>query len=301
MTGRDNPDQYKLEMVVIPIDGIGRQLVVQKNNERVKIKLFWKLVLAYPKSYARFGIFADQNRFVLPDDVRFNKLNAGGLRLLLLPPHVPQLYSNTFLVRQLRRWVEPKASQGGLLEHDYLQDHFAGSIAAPKWMYEKAVQFADFQTGLLKIADDAGLPKDYRKGIEGSLTEKHWDSFTNSLGSAITQLAENPGVVTAQNILRIRKVLLQYDTIFSGSAYDCVLTVNDIYSGQIFSQVDYQIYSLHKMTGLNEAQAKPVEDQIRAMQVKISTPQRSLESISSWSFEPTKQCATVRKPGPGDR
>lgn len=293
MTGLDNSDRLKLTMVVIPTDGVGRQLVIERYDNKRQIKLFWKLVLAYPQTYAKFGIFADQQRLVIPNDVRFNKLNAGGLQLLHLPPDVPQLYSNEFLVKHLRQWTEPKSTQGGLFNHDHFQDHMAGSIATPKWMYEKVSEFAEFQDQLLKIGESAKLPNDFRKNIEASETAVLWDAFTNRLGSKVVDLADTPGVVTAENILQIRQVLEQYDTAFSVSTLPKVLTTEEVSSGKLMSQVDFQIYTLHNMYGLTAEQVKPVEAQIRSMQAHVMTAPKTADRLTEDAIEIVREVTRI--------
>jgi hypothetical protein len=280
MTGPDNVGKLKLEMVIIPSDKIGRQLIVKRYDESRPFQEFWKLVLTYPKAYAARGIFADQNRFVVPNDVRFNALNPNGLQLRHLPANVPQLYSNSFFVKSMRQKIEPKATQGQLFEHDHFQEHWAGALSAPPWVFNKLMEFSEFHGQLSRIVKESNSSPEYQELVSKEDSAALWDSFTNNLGSAVIDLAETPGVVTAKNILRIRRVLINYNFVFSGSISEQVLNPQDLYSEKL-TQADYHIYGVHKLSGLNEEKALPLESQIRALQKQVMTPPLSPDLITA--------------------
>jgi hypothetical protein len=217
LDGNKTIENVKLEQVLKPAQGVGRLLVFVPANGAIEMRTgLWKTVMKFPQFFARFEMYADNDRLVIPDDVRLSSLNPGWAKFRAVPANERQLYSTEVFINYFRKNMILLATQGPTGEHDHLQEHVIGALVAPDWVSRKVKEHANFHDDFAQ-SKNIGESSDRFRAVLSRFanTAADWDGTSNTIGSGASRLNVVEGMVTKASFESLHQALRRANIHYS--------------------------------------------------------------------------------------
>lgn len=190
-----------------PKYGVGQLLEIKYKHIRSGGRGLWDTTIRFPKFFAKFDLYADENRLIMPDSERLSSLTTNGFKVRDL---TEQIYTQTTFHRYFQEGYIPMATKGEWFSHDRLGEHMLGGLVIPKRLFEKFGRYVIFEAEVLKA-----FPADARRAInlDGAAFGSHasdnfWDQISAGFGNSVLALHQT---VTKRQLLNLADWILRVD------------------------------------------------------------------------------------------
>lgn len=198
-----------------PGTGVGQLIAIDVVAIHEHWPTMFRVAAQYPEYFARFDIYANNKRLIIPDARRLNTLTKNGVQfkdLLRLFPWSSHFYSNEYFDKNFEKGHIVLASKGSYFYHDRLQEHMMGALILPGWLYEKFVAYTKFKKSVLQMKPQKMDKKfkdfiDYESGPT-TTSAHYWDDLTGRIGRMVDEMARRKAV-SAEDITKLRDIFLE--------------------------------------------------------------------------------------------
>lgn len=193
-----------------PADGIGHTIIIDVDPHQGFVFPFemrlQKMAKAFPYFFSRFEIHADGGKISLPSTERLNLRTQNGIQFVDVPVYRNQFYNDGVFRKFFAKRLIPWASYGRAFLHDYLEEHLAGILIMPKWLYDNAYTYFLFEQEWLNSKTSKQYPSTTEMTQRWNSTGHLWDHATGNLGKFISDLSEKK-IISTEDINELVEIL----------------------------------------------------------------------------------------------
>jgi len=244
----------------IPEDGIGYLMRIGAGDTVEDDTYLKKAVLKFPEYFKQFDIYFDKKYLIIPDSLRLTKLVKNGIRFVDISPfnEIQDYIESDFRAQALKKQI-PLGTRGYYFFHDRLDDHMLGSIIMPGWLFEKFVNYVEFENEIYK--SDGPLKKYLRDRPNRSQAGYLWDSLTSVLGCFVPNLDVKE--IDTYDIVNLAKYLLTYSERLNPNGPNPVM--NELKeSEKNFADINADYKNFQQKYGLNTiTEAYAIKEAVR--------------------------------------